>query len=87
MNDRHLTPEPKKTDSSSRSSTSGEDGFVSGGSLPEENLDRLNYQFSSLGLKEPQKNGKTLIKFGSDQSARNASGTTDANDRDIWPRR
>lgn len=56
MNDRHLTPEPKKTDSSSRSSTSGEDGFVSGGSLPEENLDRLNYQFSSLGLKEPQKN-------------------------------
>jgi hypothetical protein len=44
---REVTPEFEKKTASSRSSSSEEEGFVSGGSLPEESFDRLAMQMSS----------------------------------------
>lgn len=50
------TPEFEKKINSSSSETS-EEGFVSGGSLPEESFDRLAMQISSFGITQNKNNG------------------------------
>lgn len=58
--DSAATPEFEKKLTSSRSSSSGEEGFVSGASLPEEHIDQIAKTMSSMNFGN-KNNGESLF--------------------------